>query len=111
MTERKGVPYDQTFVNVACMFIHAVRGDLSLIPKRYSKVDENTKIISLDANNLYSFGMSRKLPVDDFRWEVEVLIQQALAEPLKYWRNLTRLGAVAFLWEIFTYPRNPQIDS
>ena len=55
--------------------------------------------------------MSRKLPVDDFRWEVEVLIQQALAEPLKYWRNLTRLGAVAFLWEIFTYPRNPQIDS
>ena len=47
--------------------------------------------------------MSGKLPVDDFRWEVEVLIQQALAEPLKYWRSWTKLGAVALLWVIFTF--------
>ena len=59
---------------MACVFAHAV------ISKRYSKADENTKILYLDANNLYGFGMSGKLPVDDLRWEVEVLIQQALAD-------------------------------
>ena len=56
--------------NMACMFTHAVRGDQSLISKRYSKADENTKIIYLDTNNLYGFGMSAKIPVDDFRWKL-----------------------------------------
>ena len=88
---------------MACVFTHAVRGGQSLIPKRYSKANENTKIIDLDANNLYGFGMSGKLPVGDFRWEVEVLIQQALAELLKYLENWTGLGAVVLLWQIFTY--------
>ena len=73
--------------NIACVFVHAVRGGQSLISKRYSKADTNTKIIYLDANNLYSFGMSSKLPVDDFRWEVELLIQKAIAELLKYLRS------------------------
>ena len=53
------------------------------------------KIIYLDANNIYGFGMSGKLPVDDFIWEVEVLIEQAMADPLCYWRNWTRMGVVA----------------
>ena len=89
--------------NMACMFAHAVRGGQSLIPKHYSKANENTKILYLDANNLYGFGMSGKLPVDDFRWEVEVLIQQALAEPLRYLRSWIRLGAAALSWVIFTF--------
>ena len=81
--------------NMTCVFAHAVRGGQSLISKRYSKADTNTKIIYLDANNLYGFSMSGKLPVDDFRWEVEVLIQQAQAESLKYWRSWTRVDAAA----------------
>ena len=69
---------------MACMFAHAMRGGQSLIPKHYSKADKNIKIIDLDANNLYGFRMSGKLPVDNFKWEAKVLIQQALAEPLRY---------------------------
>ena len=83
----KDTPYHPVEIpdpNMACVFAHAVRGGQSLIPKWYSKADENTKILYLDANNLYGFGMSGKLPVDDFRWEAQPLIQQALAEPLKY---------------------------
>ena len=102
----KDTPYHPVEIpdpNMACVFAHAVRGGQSLISKRYSKTDANTKIVYLDANNLYGFGMSGKLPVDDFRWEVEVLIQQAMAEPLKYWRSLTRVGAVALSWVIFTF--------
>ena len=90
--------------NMACVFAHAVRGGQSLISKRYSKTDENTKIIYLDANNLYGFGMSRKLPVDDFRWEVEVLIQQALAELLKYLEELDKAGRGCFLMGDFHIP-------
>ena len=44
---------------MACVFTHAVRGGQSLIPKHYSKADETTKILYLDVNNLYGFGMSR----------------------------------------------------
>ena len=88
---------------MVCVFIHVVRSGQSLISKRYSKADETTKIVYLDANNLYGFGMSGKLPVDDFRWEVEVLIQQALAEPLRYWRNWIRLVVAALSWQISTF--------
>ena len=88
---------------MACVFIHAVRGGQSLISKRYSKADENTKIVYLDANNLYGFRMSGKLPVDDFKWEVVVLIQQALAEPLRTWKSWTRVDTVALLRVIFTF--------
>ena len=86
----KDTPYHPVEIpdpNMACVFAHTVRGGQSLIQKWYSKADENTKILYLDANNLYGFGMSGKLPVDDFRWEVEVLIQQALVDPLKYLRS------------------------
>ena len=90
--------------NMACMFAHAVRGGQSLISKRYSKVDENTKILYLDANNLYRFRMSGKLPMDDFRWEVEVLIQQAMAEPLCYLEELDKAGRGCFVMGNFHIP-------
>ena len=44
--------------NMACVFAHAVRGGQSLIPKRLSQGGRKVKIIDLDANNLYGFGMS-----------------------------------------------------
>ena len=48
--------------------------------------------------------MSGKLPVDDFRWEVEVLIQQALAEPLKYLEELDKSGHSCFVMGDFHIP-------
>ena len=48
--------------------------------------------------------MSGKLPVDDFRWEAEVLIQQALAEPLKYLEELDKAGRSCFVMGDFHIP-------
>ena len=48
--------------------------------------------------------MSGKLPVDDFRWEAEVLIQQALAEPLRYLEELDKSGRSCFLMGDFHIP-------
>ena len=46
----KDTPYHPVEIpdpNMACVFAHAVRGGQSLIPKHYSKADENTKIFIL----------------------------------------------------------------
>ena len=62
------------------MFEKGIRGDVSMISKRYAKVnnpymgpcydpDKPTKYIPyLDANNLYGWAMSKPLPVNDFKW-------------------------------------------
>ena len=104
----KDTPYHPVEIpdpNMACVFAHAVRGGQSLIPKCYLKADENTKILYLDVNNLYRFRMSGKLPVDDFRWEAQPLIQQALAEPLKYLEELDKAGRGCFVMGDFHIPR------
>ena len=37
--------------------------------KNYYKNKELSYLIYLDANNLYGWAMSQKLPVDGFKWE------------------------------------------
>ena len=36
--------------------------------KIYDKNNESSHIICVDANNLYGYEMSKKLPVDGFEW-------------------------------------------
>ena len=36
--------------------------------KIYNKNNESSYIIYMDANNLYGYAMSKKLPVDGFEW-------------------------------------------
>ena len=36
--------------------------------KKYNKSEESSYIQYLDANNLYGWAMSQKLPVNDFKW-------------------------------------------
>ena len=62
------------------LFVEAgMRGRVSMISNRYGKAnnkymenynpDEESKFITyLDANNLYGWGMSQKLPCKNFRW-------------------------------------------
>ena len=37
--------------------------------KNYGKSKELSYILNLDANNLYGWAMSQKLPVDRFKWK------------------------------------------
>ena len=45
-----------------------MRGGISYISKRYSKVDKNKCIVYLDANNLYGWAMRLSLPVNEFKF-------------------------------------------
>ena len=42
--------------------------------KNYDKNKESSSLMYLDANNLYGFAMSKKLPVDGFKWVDELSI-------------------------------------
>ena len=45
-----------------------MRGGISYISKRYSKSDQNGKILYLDFNNLYGYCMIQSFPIYDFKW-------------------------------------------
>ena len=74
------------------MIENGIRGGISQISKRYSKAnnkymgkdydskEENVYISYLDANNLYGWAMSKKLPVRDFEWMDD--------EELKNWKKI-----------------------
>ena len=37
--------------------------------RNYDKKNESSQLVYIDANNLYGWGMSQKLPVNYFEWE------------------------------------------
>ena len=45
-----------------------MRGGISYISKRYSKIDKNKTIMYWDANTLYVWPMSQSLPVSDLKF-------------------------------------------
>ena len=50
--------------------------------KIYDKNNESSYIIYMDANNLYGYAMSKKLPVDGFEWvEVGYFIEADVEYP------------------------------
>ncbi|XP_022778387.1 uncharacterized protein LOC111319938 [Stylophora pistillata] len=67
-------------INMLHMFEAGIRGGVSMIPTRYSKANNKymekdfdckqpSKFITyLDANNLYGWAMSKKLPTGGFKW-------------------------------------------
>ena len=69
-------------INMILFIESGIRGGVSMISNRYGKAnnkymenynpDEESKFITyLDANNLYGWGMSQKLPYKKFRWMCE----------------------------------------
>ena len=66
--------------DVLLMIEEGIRGGVSMIPTRYGKANNefmekdydssnpSTYIAYLDANNLYGWAMSKKLPTHGFRW-------------------------------------------
>ena len=51
-----------------CPVIHRYAKTNNKYMKNYNKCLESIFVIYLDANNLYGWGMSRKLPVNGFKW-------------------------------------------
>ena len=73
------------------MIEKGTRGGISMIPHRYSKANnkymksydkkkKSTYIVYLDANNLYGWAMSQKMPTGDLKWMSE--------SELKNWRDI-----------------------
>ena len=55
-------------IDVHLFLEKGMRGGISYISKRYSKRDDNTTILYLDANNLYGWAMIQDLPISNFKF-------------------------------------------
>ena len=49
-------------------FEKGIRGGISQCSNRYAIADENTQLAYIDANNLYGWALSQKLPMKNFKW-------------------------------------------
>ena len=56
-----------------CRAIHRYAKANNKYMKNYDKYKESSCIQYLDANKLYGWAMSQKLPVDGFKWEKNML--------------------------------------
>ena len=84
MLKKKDVKLELlTDYNMLLMIEKGIRGGMCQSSHKYVKANKkymknyNKKIVSsylmyLDANNLYGWAMSKKLPVNGFKWEKDV---------------------------------------
>ena len=56
-----------------CHVMHEHEKSNNKYMKKYNKDEEESFLEYLDANNLYGWAMSQKLPVDCFKWEKNML--------------------------------------
>ena len=57
-----------------CNVIHKYAKAHNKHMKNYDATKESTFLMYVDENNLYEWAMSKKLPIDNFKWEVDLSI-------------------------------------
>ena len=63
--------------------------------KNYDSTKQSTYLMYVDANNLYGHAMSKKLPVDNFKWETNVTI--FTKDFIKSYNEETDIGYLLFV--------------
>ena len=59
-----------------------IRGGISsVMGDRYIKLDDNKKILYIDANNLYGHSMSQYLPYDEIKFDNNVTLEDIINTP------------------------------
>ena len=70
--------------------------------KNYDRTRQRTYLMYVDANNLYGYAMSKKLPVDNFKWETNLTI--FTEDFIKNYDEESDIGYLLFVDVI--YPKN-----
>ena len=70
--------------------------------KNYDSTRQRTYLMYVDANNLYGYAMSKKLPVDNFKWETNLTI--FTEDFIKNYDEESDIGYLLFVDVI--YPKN-----
>ena len=70
--------------------------------KNYHSTKQSTYVMYVDANNLYGYAMSKKLPVDNFKWETDLSI--FTEDFIKNYDEESDIGYLLFVDVI--YPKN-----
>ena len=84
-----------------CHSIHPYAKDNNKYMKNYNNNEESSYIQYLDANNLYGWAMSKKLPVNGFKWADNDKINE---EFIKHYNENDKKG---FILEVDAkYPKN-----
>ena len=60
--------YEQGIQGGICNKVHSYADANHKYLKNYDKNKESSFLMYVDANNLYGWAMSKKLPVDEFKW-------------------------------------------
>ena len=60
--------YEQGIRGGICNKVHSYAEANNKYMKNYDKNKESSFLMYVNANNLYGWAMSKKLPVDEFKW-------------------------------------------
>ena len=98
--------------NMLLLFEKVIRGGICNAIHNFAKADKYMKsydstkasiyIMYLDANNLYGWAMSKKLPIDNFKWETD--LSKFTSDFIKNYDKGSDIGCLLFTDAI--YPKN-----
>ena len=89
---------------MAGFFTQMICGGTAFICTRLAEASEDEKIIYLDANNLYGWAMSQKLPYNGFRWMSQTELLELKASPKEFFERLRKEGKMCAVMGDFTVP-------